>query len=161
MKWIKKFNESKFTEFDNILNDVKDMCIDFGDLGLDYKVMVKNYNAQEKIQAQIAIGGEIISKEIDNKKVYVKNPVNIEFYKYILIEITDTSYGFETDREEFNSILSRIKDYIESQGNIFLVSRYDENDNYYLNDTGYTTFDEYLKDQGNFYGFEIRIIISS
>ena len=93
MKWIKKFNESRFTEFDNILNDVKDMCIDFGDLGLDYKVMVKNYNAQEKIQAQIAIGGEIITKEIDNKKVYVKNPVNIKFYKYILIEITDTSYS--------------------------------------------------------------------
>jgi hypothetical protein len=144
MKWIKKFNESRFTEFDNILNDVKDMCIDFGDLGLDYKVMVKNINSHEKVKlTEIGI-----------------NPVNIKFYKYILIEITDTSHGFKTDREEFNSILSRIKDYIESQGNIFLVSRYDENDNYYLNDTGYTTFDEYLKDQGNFYGFEIRIILN-
>jgi hypothetical protein len=144
MKWIKKFNESRFAEFDNILNDVKDMCIDFGDLGLDYKVMVKNINSHEKVKlTEIGI-----------------NPVNIKFYKYILIEITDTSHGFKTDREEFNSILSRIKDYIESQGNIFLVSRYDENENYYLNDTGYTTFDEYLKDQGNFYGFEIRIILN-
>lgn len=154
MKWIKKFNESRFTEFDNILDDVKDMCIDFGDLGLDYKVMVKNINNITNLQS-------FLSHEKAKLTEIGINPVNIKFYKYILIEITDTSYGFETDREEFNSILSRIKDYIESQGNIFLVSRYDENDNYYLNDTGYTTFDEYLKDQGNFYGFEIRIIIAN
>lgn len=143
MKWIKKFNESKFTEFDNILDDVddvRDMCIDFGDLGLDYKLSIKNISKYEL--AEIGI-----------------RPEKVEFY--ILIEITDTSYGFKTDREEFNSILLRIKEYVESQGNIFLVSRYDEHDNYYLNDRGYTKFDEYLKDQGNFYGFEIKIIINS
>lgn len=142
MKWIKKFNESKFTEFDNILDDVRDMCIDFGDLGLDYKLSIKNINKHELVEIGI-------------------RPEKIQFYKYILIEITDTSYGFKTDREEFNSILLRIKEYVESQGNIFRVSRYDEHDNYYLNDGGYTTFDEYMKDQGNFYGFEIRIIINS
>jgi hypothetical protein len=141
MKWIKKFNESKFTEFDNILDDVRDMCIDFGDLGLDYKLSIKNVNKHDLVEIGI-------------------RPEKIKFYKYILIEITDTSYGLNTDREEFNSILLRIKEYVESQENIFLISRYDEHDNYYLNDRGYTTFDEYLKDQGNFYGFEIRIILN-
>ena len=146
---IKKFNESKFTEFDNILADVEDMCIDFGDLNLDYKIKVKNLGNNEKVQIRLKL------LEIGI------NPENFHLYKYILIEITDTSYGYKTDREEFNLILTRIKDYIESQGDIFFVSRYDEHDLYYLNDTGYTTFDDYLKDQGNFYGFEIRIIINS
>jgi hypothetical protein len=38
-----------------------------------------------------------------------------------------------------------------------LSSKSDEHDNYYLNDIGYTNFDDYLKDTANFYGFEIRI----
>ena len=78
-------------------------------------------------------------------------------HESIIIEITDTTYGFNIDQDEFNSIVKRIKDYVEEWGCNFYVSRFDENDNYYLNDRGYTTFDDYLKDPGNFYGFEIRV----
>jgi hypothetical protein len=90
MKWIKKFNESRFTEFDNILNDVKDMCIDFGDLGLDYKVMVKNINSHEKVKlTEIGI-----------------NPVNIKTIKITIEPIYNITKKFKIDYIYFDAGVS-------------------------------------------------------
>lgn len=144
MKYLKKFNESKEDDgFNEIFKHIEDLCLEFGDLGLDYVVRpTANYTLSDN---------------------YIKSGKSIDFrgtstLPYcILIEITDTSYGFQTDRESFNNVVKSIKDYVESEGCNFFISRYDEHDNYYLNDDGYTKFEEYLKDQGNFYGFEIRV----
>lgn len=137
MKYLKKFNESIEDDvFNDIFKHIEDLCLEFGDLGLDYKVRPTAKAPDWTIQ--------------DFRK-------NSDLPYTILIEITDTSYGFQIDRKIFNSIVKSIKDYVESQECNFAISRYDEHDNYYLNDSGYTTFDDYLKDQGNFYGFEIKI----
>lgn len=138
MKYLKKFNESIEDDFFNeVFKHIEDLCIEFGDLGLDYEV-----------------------KQISKSKArrwWPDSENNSALSHTILIEITDTSYGFQIDRKIFNNIVKSIKDYSVSEGCNFFVSRYDEHDSYYLNDSGYTTFEDYLKDQGNFYGFEIRI----
>jgi hypothetical protein len=137
MKYLKKFNESKEDDgFNEIFKHIEDLCLEFGDLGLDYKVRPTTKAPDWAI------------KDFGN---------NSPLPHTILIEITDTSYGFQIDRETFNNVVKSIKDYVESEGCNFFISRYDEHDNYYLNDDGYTTFEEYLKDEGNFYGFEIRV----
>ena len=139
MKHLKKFNESKYDLelFEEILQYVNDLSLDFVDLGLECQVKKSSLPGS-------------VSPELNlNRRAILPYT--------ILVEITDTSYGFSINRDEFNSIVKAIKDYVESQGCNFFVSRYDQHDNYYLNDRGYTTFDEYLKEQGNFYGFEIRI----
>lgn len=137
MKHIRKFNESiEDGVFNEIFKHIEDLCIEFGDLGLDYKVRPTTKAPDWAIQ------------DFGN---------NSSLPHTILIEITDTSYGFQIDRETFNNVVKSIKDYVESEGCNFFISRYDEHDNYYLNDDGYITFEDYLKDQGNFYGFEIRV----
>jgi len=139
MKYLKKFNESKidFDMYDDIFQYVCDLTLDFKDLGLDCRVDTKS------------LPGSVSADTNMREKAVL--------HKSIIIEITDTSYGFSINRDEFNSIVKRIKDYVEDYGCNFYVSRFDEHDNYYLDDIGYTTFDDYLKDSGNFYGFEIRI----
>ncbi len=137
MRYIKPFNESKFELYDEIFQYVQDLCLEFDDLGLDYKVYTKS------LPGSVSVDLNVRSKSV--------------LHKLIQIEITDTTYGFGIDMDEFNSIVKRIKDYVEDYGCNFYVSRFDEHDNYYLNDYGYTEFEDYLKDQGNFYGFEIKI----
>lgn len=139
MKYLKKFNESKtdFGLYDEIFQYVCDLTLDFKDLGLNCIVDTKSLPGS-------------VSADINMREKAV-------LHKSIVIEVTDTTYGFGINRDEFNSIVKRIKDYVEDHGCNFYVSRFDEHDNYYLNDLGYTNFDDYLKDQGNFYGFEIRI----
>ena len=139
MKYLKKFNESKidFDMYDDIFQYVCDLTLDFKDIGLDCRVDTKS------------LPGSVSADTNMREKAVL--------HKSIIIEITDTSYGFSINRDEFNSIVKRIKDYVEDYGCNFYVSRFDEHDNYYLDDVGYTTFDDYLKDSGNFYGFEIRI----
>jgi hypothetical protein len=139
MKHLRKFNESKidFGLYDEIFQYVMDLCVDFGDLGLDYHVSTKS------LPGSVSVDLNVRSKAV--------------LHKSIVIEITDTSYGFGINRDEFNSIVKRIKDYVEEHGCNFYVSRFDEHDNYYLDDRGYTKFEDYLNDSGNFYGFEINI----
>jgi len=139
MKYLRKFNESKidFSLYDDIFQYVCDLTLDFKDLGLSCRVDTKS------------LPGSVSADTNMREKVVL--------HKSIIIEITDTTYGFSINRDEFNSIVKRVKDYVEDYGCNFYVSRFDEHDNYYLNDRGYTTFDDYLNDQGNFYGFEIRI----
>ncbi len=137
MRYIKPFNESKFELYDEIFQYVQDFCLEFGDLGLDYRVDTK------------ALPGSVSADLNVRSKAVLHN--------LIQIEITDTTYGFGINMDEFNSIVKGIKDYVEDYGCNFYVSRFDEHDNYYLNDYGYTEFEGYLKDQGNFYGFEIKI----
>jgi len=143
MKYLKKFNESKidFDMYDDIFQYVCDLTLDFKDLGLDCRVDTKSL-------PRYFYG--LVSDDTNMREKAV-------LHKSIIIEITDTSYGFSINRDEFNPIVKRIKDYVEDYGCNFYVSRFDEHDNYYLDDIGYTTFDDYLKDSGNFYGFEIRI----
>lgn len=141
MKHIKSYKlfESKidFDLYDEIFQYVCDLTLDFKDLGLSCRVDTKS------LPGSVSADTNMRAKAV--------------LHKSIIIEITDTTYGFNIDQDEFNSIVKRIKDYVEEWGCNFYVSRFDENDNYYLNDRGYTTFDDYLKDPGNFYGFEIRI----
>jgi hypothetical protein len=137
MRYIKPFNESKFELYDEIFQYVQDFCLEFGDLGLDYRVDTK------ALPGSVSVDLNVRSKAV--------------LHKLIQIEVTDTTYGFGINMDEFNSIVKGIKDYVEDYGCNFYVSRFDEHDNYYLNDYGYTKFEDYLKDQGNFYGFEIKI----
>lgn len=142
MKHIKSYKlfESKidFDLYDEIFQYVCDLTLDFKDLGLSCRVDTKS------LPGSVSADTNMRAKAV--------------LHESIIIEITDTTYGFNIDQDEFNSIVKRIKDYVEEWGCNFYVSRFDENDNYYLNDRGYTTFDDYLKDQVyNFYGFEIRI----
>lgn len=141
MKHIKSYKlfESKidFDLYDEIFQYVCDLTLDFKDLGLSCRVDTKS------LPGSVSADTNMRAKAV--------------LHKSIIIEITDTTYGFNIDQDEFNSIVKRIKYYVEDYGCNFYVSRFDENDNYYLNDRGYTTFDDYLKDPGNFYGFEIRI----
>jgi len=139
MKFLRKFNEAKIDLdlYNEIFQYVFDLTLDFKDLGLNCRVYTSS------------LPGSVSTDTNMREKAVL--------YKSIIIEITDTTYGFSINMEEFNSIVERIKDYVEDYGCNFYVSRFDENDNYYLNDIGYTTFDDYLKDTGNFYGFEIRI----
>lgn len=141
MKHIKSYKlfESKidFDLYDEIFQYVCDLTLDFKDLGLSCRVDTKS------LPGSVSADTNMRAKAV--------------LHESIIIEITDTTYGFNIDQDEFNSIVKRIKDYVEEWGCNFYVSRFDENDNYYLNDRGYTTFDDYLKDPGNFYGFEIRI----
>ena len=143
MKFLRKFNEDKIDLYDEIFQYVSDLTLDFKDLGLNCKVYTSSLP-------------DSVSKANKSFK-YTNMRAKEVLYKSIIIEITDTTYGFGINMEEFNSIVERIKDYVEDLECNFYVSRFDENDNYYLNDIGYTTFDDYLKDTGNFYGFEIRI----
>ena len=142
MKHIKSYKlfESKidFDLYDEIFQYVCDLTLDFKDLGLSCRVDTKS------LPGSVSADTNMRAKAV--------------LHESIIIEITDTTYGFNIDQDEFNSIVKRIKDYVEEWGCNFYVSRFDENDNYYLNDRGYTTFDDYLKDHVyNFYGFEIRI----
>lgn len=141
MKHIKSYKlfESKidFDLYDEIFQYVCDLTLDFKDLGLSCRVDTKS------LPGSVSADTNMRAKAV--------------LHESIIIEITDTTYGFNIDQDEFNSIVKRIKDYVEEWGCNFYVSRFDENDNYYLNDRGYTTFDDYLKDPGNFYGFEIRV----
>ena len=141
MKHIKSYKlfESKidFDLYDEIFQYVCDLTLDFKDLGLSCRVDTKS------LPGSVSADTNMRAKAV--------------LHESIIIEITDTTYGFNIDQDEFNSIVKRIKDYVEEWGCNFYVYRFDENDNYYLNDRGYTTFDDYLKDPGNFYGFEIRV----
>jgi hypothetical protein len=139
MRYLRNFNESKidFGLYDDIFQYICDLTLDFKDLGLGCIVNTKS------LPGSVSVDLNVRSKAV--------------LHKLILIEITDTTYGFGINMDDFNSIVKRIKDYVEDYGCNFYVSRFDEHDNYYLNDMGYTTFDDYLKDPGNFYGFEIKI----
>jgi hypothetical protein len=139
MKYLRKFNESKIDLdiFHEIFQYVCDLTLDFKDLGLNCRVYTSS------LPGSVSADTNMRAKAV--------------LFKSIIIEITDTTYGFGINMDDFNSIVKRIKDYVEDYGCNFYVSRFDEHDNYYLNDMGYTTFDDYLKDPGNFYGFEIKI----
>jgi hypothetical protein len=68
----------------------------------------------------------------------------VVLHKSIKLEITDSTYRLFRTIDEFNSIVKRIKDYVEDQGCNFFVSRFDEHDNYLFDDTGYIKFEDYL-----------------
>lgn len=139
MRYLISFNESlyNFDLFQEVLEFCQDVSLDFKDLGL------------ECIVKKMSLPGSVVPDlNLRNKAVLP--------YK-VLIEIQDTSYGFGIDTLEFNSIVERLKNYADNQGLNFYVSRFDEHDNYYLDDIGYTTFEDYMKNPGNFFGFEISI----
>jgi hypothetical protein len=139
MKHLKYFYESQKNS--DLLQEVYEYCedisLDFKDLGLECKIEKKSLPGS-------------VSSDLNLRSKAVL-PVKIQ------IEVQDTSYGFGIDTSEFNSIVERLKNYSESQGLNFYVSRFDEHDNYYYDDIGYTSFEDYMKNPGNFFGFEIGI----
>ena len=153
MNYLKSFNEAKidFDLYHEIFDYVKDISLDFGDLGLYYTI------------SERPLPGSVSRENFRSKAV---------LHKSIKLEITDPTYELFRIIDEFNLIVKRIKDYVEDQGCNFFVSRFDEHDNYLFDDTGYIKFEDYLsslteprlkirsfqnRNPGIFYGFEITI----
>ena len=138
MRYLISFNESlyNFGLLQEVLEFCQDVSLDFKDLGLE--CIVKKTSTPDDLNLR----DHGLKSVLPNK---------------VLIEIKDTSYGFGIDTLEFNLIVQRLKNYADNQGLNFFVSRFDEHDNYYLDDIGYTSFEDYMKNPGNFFGFEISI----
>ena len=97
MKHIKSYKlfESKidFDLYDEIFQYVCDLTLDFKDLGLSCRVDTKS------LPGSVSADTNMRAKAV--------------LHESIIIEITDTTYGFNIDQDEFNSIVKRIKDYVE------------------------------------------------
>jgi hypothetical protein len=158
MNYLKSFNEAKidFDLYDEIFQYVKDISLDFEDLGLYYTI------------SERPLPGSLSTYNLR----YPLSVKKVVLHKSIKLEITDSTYRLFRTIDEFNSIVKRIKDYVEDQGCNFFVSRFDEHDNYLFDDTGYIKFEDYLssltkprlkiksfqnRNPGIFYGFEITI----
>jgi hypothetical protein len=113
MRYLRKFNESRYDDVKNIIDNLKDICLDFVDNNCNYHIEPSN-DIRIKVMALQGKGD-------------VFQGINMPFYIDIdvdrrIIKQDEKRTGFGPFPEWFIETCKRIEDYMNSEGYNTLVS---------------------------------------
>lgn len=113
MRYLRKFNESRYYDLKNIIDNLKDICLDFVDNNCNYQIEPSN-DIRIKVMA-LQGKGEVFQD------------INMPFYIDIdidrrIIKQDEKRTGFGPFPEWFIETCKRIEDYMNSEGYKTLVS---------------------------------------
>ena len=113
MRYLRKFNESRYYDLKNIIDNLKDICLDFVDNNCNYHIEPSN-DIRIKVMA-LQGKGEVFQD------------INMPFYIDIdidrrIIKQDEKRTGFGPFPEWFIETCKRIEDYMNSEGYKTLVS---------------------------------------